>query len=150
MIPFIKKNSRKDKLICSDRKQLSGCLWMSGSRRDWLKGKLGLGDGGNRYSLSRLWWWFHVCVHIYVKTSNCLNVCSLLYVIIHNCFPGGSAVKNTPAMQETRVQTLGQEDPLEKKMATHSSILAWEILWIEEPGGLMVHGVTKGWTWLWL
>ena len=39
-------------------------------------------------------------------------------------------------MQETRVQFLGQEDPLEEDMATHSSILAWEISWIEEPGGL--------------
>ena len=39
-------------------------------------------------------------------------------------------------MQETRVRPLGQEDPLEKKMATHSSILAWEIPWTEEPGGL--------------
>ena len=39
-------------------------------------------------------------------------------------------------MQETRVQSLGQEDPLEKEMATHSSILAWRILWTEEPGGL--------------
>ena len=40
-------------------------------------------------------------------------------------FPGGSVVKNLPAMQETWVQSLGQEDPLEKRMATHSSILAW-------------------------
>jgi len=45
-------------------------------------------------------------------------------------------VKSLPAMQETWVQTLGQEDPLEKEMATHSSILAWEIPWSEEPGGL--------------
>ena len=45
-------------------------------------------------------------------------------------------VKNLPTMQETQVQSLGQEDPLEKEMATHSSILAWEILWTEEPGGL--------------
>ena len=45
-------------------------------------------------------------------------------------------VKNLPAMQEMRVQSLGQEDPLEKKMATHSSTLAWKILWTEEPGGL--------------
>ena len=44
-------------------------------------------------------------------------------------------VKNLPAMQETQVQSLGQEDPMEKGMATHSSILAWEILWTEEPGG---------------
>ena len=45
-------------------------------------------------------------------------------------------VKNLPAMQETRVQSLGQEDPLEKRMATHSSILARRILWTEEPAKL--------------
>ena len=45
-------------------------------------------------------------------------------------------VKNLPTMWETRVQFLGQEDPLEKEMATHSIILAWKIPWTEEPGGL--------------
>ena len=45
-------------------------------------------------------------------------------------------VKNLPAMQETQVQSLGQEDPLEEGMATHSSILAWRIPWTEGPGGL--------------
>ena len=45
-------------------------------------------------------------------------------------------VKNLPAMQETWVQFLGWEDPLEKEMAAHSSILAWRISWTEEPGGL--------------
>ena len=45
-------------------------------------------------------------------------------------------VKNLAAKQETRVQSLGQEDPLEEGMATHSSILAWRIPWTEEPGGL--------------
>ena len=52
--------------------------------------------------------------------------------------------KNPPAVQktlETWVQSLGQEDPLEKEMATHSSIIAWKILWIEEPGRLS----SKGW-----
>ena len=52
-------------------------------------------------------------------------------------------VKNLPAIQETGVQSLGQEDPPEKGMATHSSIVAWRIPWSEEPGGLIVHGVTK-------
>ena len=53
-------------------------------------------------------------------------------------------VKNQPAMQKTWVQSLGWEDPLEKEMATHSSILAWRIPWTEEPDGLLtVHGVTK-------
>ena len=46
-------------------------------------------------------------------------------------------------MQETQVQSLGQEDTLEKGMATHSSIPAWRIPWIEEPGGAAVHGITK-------
>ena len=57
-------------------------------------------------------------------------------------------VKNLPAMQETRVQSLGWEEPLEKGMATHSSILAWEIPWTEEPGRLHeeIHEVTKSWT----
>ena len=45
-------------------------------------------------------------------------------------------IKNPPAMQETQVQSLGQEDPLEEEMATHSTILAWRIPWTEEPGGL--------------
>ena len=45
-------------------------------------------------------------------------------------------VKNQPAKEETRVQFLGQEDPLEKEMATYSGVLAWEIPWTEEPGGL--------------
>ena len=58
-------------------------------------------------------------------------------------FSGGSVVKNLPAMQETQamwVQSLVQEDPLEKVIAAHSSILAWRILWTEEPGGLQFIG----------
>ena len=54
-------------------------------------------------------------------------------------------VKNPPAMQETRVQSLGQEDPLEEETATHSSILAWEIPWTVEPGGLQSMG-SQSWT----
>ena len=49
-------------------------------------------------------------------------------------------VKSLPAVQETQVQSLGQEDPLEKDMATHSRILAWEIPWTEGPGGLQSMG----------
>ena len=49
-------------------------------------------------------------------------------------------VKHLPAMQETQVRFLGQDDPLEKEMATHSSILAWEIPWAEEPGRLQSMG----------
>ena len=53
-------------------------------------------------------------------------------------------VKNLPAVQETWVRSLGQEDLLEKEMATHSSILAWEIPWTEEPGGLQSSGSQGG------
>ena len=56
-------------------------------------------------------------------------------------FPGHSVGKeSSPAIQETGVQSLGQEDPLEKRMATHSSILAWKIPWTVEPGGLLFMG----------
>ena len=51
-------------------------------------------------------------------------------------FPVGKTVKNLPATQETRVRSLGWEDPLERGKAIHSSILAWRIPWTEKPGGL--------------
>ena len=55
-------------------------------------------------------------------------------------FPGSSVSKESACKQETQVQPLGQEDPLEKEMAVHSSILAWRIPWTEKPGGLQSMG----------
>ena len=55
-------------------------------------------------------------------------------------------LKHLPAMQETWVRSLGREGPLEKEMATHSSILAWRIPWMEKPGKATVHGVAKSQT----
>ena len=52
-------------------------------------------------------------------------------------------VKNLPAMQEAGIRSLGGEDPLEKRKATYSSILAWKILWTEEPGGLQSMGLQR-------
>ena len=52
-------------------------------------------------------------------------------------------VKNPPTMQETWIQFLDQEEPLEKGMATHSSMLAWRMSWIEEPGGLLSMGLQR-------
>ena len=52
-------------------------------------------------------------------------------------------LKHLPAMRETWIRSLGGEDPLEKEMATHSSILTWRIPWMEELGGLQSRGVTK-------
>ena len=57
-------------------------------------------------------------------------------------------VKNLPAKQEMGVRSLGWEDLLKKEIATHSSILAWEIPWTEEPGGLQSMGSQKSWTWI--
>ena len=63
-----------------------------------------------------------------------------VYIIVINTpygtsgFPDGSVVKNLPAIQETNIHSLGQEDPLEKEMTIHSSILAWKTPWTEESG----------------
>ena len=64
--------------------------------------------------------------HIYIQASLVIQI-----------------VKNLPAMQETQVRSLGQEDPLEKGMAVHSSIPAWRIPWAEEPGGLQTMGLQR-------
>ena len=69
-----------------------------------------------------------------------------MYLLSSVGFSGGSVVKNPHVMQETWVQFLVLEDPLEKEMAIHSSILAWEIPRTEEPGRLQSMGVTKNWT----
>ena len=70
------------------------------------------------------------------------RICHLL--LASPSSPVAQSVRSLPARQETRVQSLGQEYPLEKEVATHSRILAWRIPWTEEPGGLhTVHGVTK-------
>ena len=67
---------------------------------------------------------------------------SLLVTIkVQRGFPGGSAIKNSPAVQEMQeCRSLGWEDPPEKEMATHPSILAWEVPWTEEPGRLQSKG----------
>ena len=73
---------------------------------------------------------------------NCLNPSSVIeepYRLLWASLVAHS-VKNLPAVQETRVLSLGWEDPLEKEMATHPSILAWKISWTEEPGGLQSMG----------
>ena len=72
------------------------------------------------------------------------SLVNLLYSALRD-FPGGSVVKNPPAMQETQVQSLNVKDALEEGIATHSSILAWRIPWTEEPGRLQSI-VTKSWT----
>ena len=72
------------------------------------------------------------------STKNYLNFC--LQAPFPEGFPGGSVAKNLPAMQETQVPSLGWEDPVEKGVATHSTVLAWRIPWTEEPGGLQSMG----------
>ena len=67
-------------------------------------------------------------------------------LLISMSFPGGSVVKNLPAIQEMWVRSLGQEEPLEKAMAMHSSMLAWEFPWTEKPGRIQSMGPQKSQT----
>ena len=69
----------------------------------------------------------------------------LLYLLKDYYIPIAQVVKHLPAVQETWIWSLGQEDPLEKGMATHSSIIAWKIPWTEDPGGLQSVGSQKVW-----
>ena len=69
------------------------------------------------------------------------NITAHLYIF--RGFSGGTLVKNSFAMQEIWVLSLGQEEPLEEEMATHSSILAWKITWTDEPGGLQSIGLQR-------
>ena len=64
-------------------------------------------------------------------------------LVFSTAFLVAQIVKNLPEMQETQVQSLDQEDSLEEGMATHSLILAWRILWAEEPGGLQSMGLQR-------
>ena len=83
------------------------------------------------------------------RVGACLS--SLLHIAVYTCQSQGAsqvelAVKNSPAMQETqetRLRFLGPEDPLEEGVATHSSILAWKILWTEEPGRLQAMNLQR-------
>ena len=77
-------------------------------------------------------------LHLFFWPENTYQ--KLLMVDIFRGFTRSSAVKNPPAMQETRVWTLGWEDPLQKEMTTYSNTFVWEIPWTEEPGGLQSMG----------
>ena len=70
----------------------------------------------------------------------------LHFMFIYGASLVAQTVKNLLTMRETQVPSLGREDPLEKVMATHSTILAWRIPWTEESGGLQSHGVAKSQT----
>ena len=88
--------------------------------------------------VSSLMSWSSVCVCTYI----CIHVCvhTYVHVFVYTYVAGGSDSKNLPVMQETWVRSLSQEDPLEKEMVTHSSILAWRIPCTEEPDGLQSMG----------
>ena len=76
----------------------------------------------------------HVCVH------TCVYIYLYTHTHTYGAFLMAQLVKNLPAMQETWVQPLGREDPVQKEMATHSSIRPWAIPWTEEPGRLQSMG----------
>ena len=85
-----------------------------------------------------------VFVHLFRSISDFST--SAFYLLLKSMFNYlmAQTVKNLPTMQETWVQSLGGEDPLEEEMAVHSSILAWRLLWTEEPGGLQSLGLQSG------
>ena len=87
----------------------------------WQEGSLPLGPPGKPNNLLGI---------KYIKPHLTLGLFKNTYSLV------AQSVKNLPAVQETRVRSLGWEDPLEKEMATHSSILAWKISWTQEPGRL--------------
>ena len=76
---------------------------------------------------------------LFARKINTLTFCLLVKINVFTSLVA-QMVKNLPAIQETQVQSLSREDPLEKEMATHSSILAWKIPWTEEPEGLQSMG----------
>ena len=92
---------------------------------------------------------FHVAKSRVPILSPSFSACWKLLLLLRS-FPilvsGDSVVKDLPALQETQVLSLGQEDPLDEEIATGSCILAWRIPWTEEPGGATVHGTSKSWT----
>ena len=75
-------------------------------------------------------------MQLHFRASEIVPVSKFSVAAFIKGFPGGSVVKNPPAMQEMQVRSMGREDPLEEGMVTHFSILAWRIPWTEEPGGL--------------
>ena len=75
--------------------------------------------------------------------AECLGHLIFCYDMVGKGFPGGSVIKNLPAYARTQAQSVGQEDPLEKKMSIHSSVLAWKIPWTEELRGLQSIGSQK-------
>ena len=97
----------------------------------------------------------YVCIHIRVYVCVwCISVCAFmhvyiclyyacLYLFIYWASLISQSVKHLPAVQGTRVRSLGREDPLEKEMATHSINLAWSIPWTEEPGRLQSTGLQE-------
>ena len=82
----------------------------------------------------------NIGVHVLFKLWLSPDTCPRMGLLDYMGFLVAQLVKNLPAVQETWVRSLGWEDPLEKEMATHSSILAWKISWTEKPGGLQSMG----------
>ena len=131
---IIPLHARPSSSIFSSVKSLAPSIWkwsfsvlISVRRVQWSAGK--------RLTTSSLWRrWTLVCSACDACDVNSPALADFSSTKMSLGFPGGSMVKNLPAMQEPLVQSLGQEDLLEEKMATHSSILAWRIPWTEESG----------------
>ena len=100
-----------------------------------------------------LWAFYFVLliyISVFVPVPYCLDDCGFVCFKLFIASLVAQRLKHLPAMRGTWVRSLGQEDPLEKEMATHSSILAWRIPWMDEPGGLQSTGHKESDTTEWL
>ena len=100
-----------------------------------------------------LWAFYFVLliyISVFVPVPYCLDDCGFVCFKLFIASLVAQRLKHLPAMRGTWVRSLGQEDPLEKEMATHSSILAWRIPWMDEPGGLQSTGRKESDTTEWL
>ena len=100
----------------------------------------------SHFALMKGWWWMGTglaCLplpHPRTFSEAPGSIWNYLSKVVIGASLVAQKVKNLPAMRKTQVRSLGREDPLEKRMATHSSILAWRTLWTKEPGGLQSVG----------
>ena len=118
-------------------------VWLSWKKCRVTENWYGVSFWGEEFVIKLvMWWWLHNSVNILIirdlHTLNGLILWYVNYILVKLLL--AQTVKRLPTMHETRVQSLGWEDPLEKEMATHSSTLAWKIPWMEEPGRLQSIG----------
>ena len=125
-----KKHFRQKNRQCKGPVECAWCVSKAAGKPVWLKGNVQWERGCDE-------------VRRAAGIGQCEEFGFLFWGVYLWAFLVAQTVKNLPALQATQIQSLGQEDPLKKGMATHSSILAWRIQWTEEPGRLQSIGLQR-------